>query len=75
MDVTVPLKVYLLLRFLQEIVIKICTVSSTVVSTLESKINFIALFSWSSRGVSLVKGQMQYGITVAVQFQGACQDL
>lgn len=70
-----PLKVYLLLRFLQEIVIKICTVSSTVVSTLESKINFIALFSWSSRGVSLVKGQMQYGITVAVQFQGACQDL
>ena len=75
MDVTVPLNVYLLLRFLQEIVIKICTVSSTVVSTLESKINFIALFSWSSRGVSLVKGQMQYGITVAVQFQGACQDL
>lgn len=70
-----PLNVYLLLRFLQEIVIKICTVSSTVVSTLESKINFIALFSWSSRGVSLVKGQMQYGITVAVQFQGACQDL
>lgn len=70
-----PLKVYLLLRFLQEIVIKICTVSSTVVSTLESKINFIALFSWSSRGVSLVKGQMQYGITVAVQFQGTCQDL
>lgn len=70
-----PLKVYLLLRFLQEIVIKICTVSSTVVSTLESKINFIALFSWSSRGVSVVKGQMQYGITVAVQFQGTCQDL
>ena len=59
-----PLKVYLLLMFLQEIVIKIYTVSSTVVSTLESKINFIALFSRSSRGVRLVKEQMQYGITV-----------
>lgn len=63
MDVTVPLNVYLLLlMFLQEIFIKIYTVSSIMVGTLESKISSMALFSWSRR----VKEQIQYGGTGAV---------